>query len=213
MASVYQQSSNILKLYNSRNVILQQLKVQGYDVSSYEEFSINEVHIMNNNKQIDMLFKNEEGKKAYIKYYMNKSLRPQNIHDIIDDLFNLEQILDKSDMLVIVTKDKSSRETLIGEVKQLYAESNIYLNIIDIMSLQFNVLEHEMVPKHIKLKSEEIEEFKKSYNIVKDSNIPEISRFDPIAVAIGLRPGEMCKIIRLSITAFNGVYYRICINN
>jgi hypothetical protein len=73
---------------------LQQLNVQGYDVSSYEEFSINEVHIMNNNKQIDMLFKNEEGKKAYIKYYMNKSLRPQNIHDIIDDLFNLEQILD-----------------------------------------------------------------------------------------------------------------------
>ena len=70
-----------------------------------------------------------------------------------------------------------------------------------------------MVPKHIKLKSEEIEEFKKTYNIIKDSSIPEISRFDPIAVAIGLRPGEMCKIIRPSITAFDGIYYRICINN
>ena len=115
--------------------------------------------------------------------------------------------------MCIRDRDKSSRETLIGEVKQLWAENSIYINIIDIMSLQYNVLNHEMVPKHTKMTHDQVIEFKKRYNIIDNSNIPEISRFDPVSIAIGLRPGEICKIDRASITAINGVYYRYCINN
>ena len=193
--------------------MLTQLESQGYNTENYNEFSVNELHIMHNNKQIDMLVSNETGNKAYIKYYLGRALRPQNIHDFIDDLFNLENILNKSDTLIIITKDKSSRETLMAEVKQLWAENSIYVNIIDLMSLQFNVLEHEMVPSHKKLNNEEINDFKKRYNIIDNTNIPEISRFDPVAIAIGLRPGEICKIIRPSITSITGNYYRYCINN
>jgi len=211
--SLYQQSSQITKLYNSRKTLLTQLESQGYNTENYNEFSINELHIMHNNKQIDMLVSNEKGSKAYIKYYLGRSLRPQNIHDFIDDLFNLESILNNNDMLIIITKDKSSRDTLMAEVKQLWAEDSIYVNIIDIMSLQFNVLEHDMVPKHIKLNEEKVVEMKKRYNIVDNSNIPEISRFDPVAIAIGLRPGDICEIIRPSITSITGTYYRYCINN
>lgn len=213
MSSLYQQSSQITKLYSSRKVLLTQLESQGYNTENYNEFSVNELHIMHNNKQIDMLVSNETGNKAYIKYYLGRALRPQNIHDFIDDLFNLENILNKSDTLIIITKDKSSRETLMAEVKQLWAENSIYVNIIDLMSLQFNVLEHEMVPSHKKLNNEEINDFKKRYNIIDNTNIPEISRFDPVAIAIGLRPGEICKIIRPSITSITGNYYRYCINN
>ena len=50
-------------------------------------------------------------------------------------------------------------------------------------------------------------------NIVDNSKIPEISRFDPVAIAIGLRPGDICEIIRPSITSITGTYYRYCINN
>lgn len=213
MASVYQQSSQISKLYQSRLTILDQLEEQGYNIENYSEFSINEMHIMHANKQVDMLVSNEQGKKVYIKYYLGRSLRPQNIHDIIEDLFTLESILTTDDTLIIITKDKSSRETLTSEVKQLWAENGTYINIIDIMSLQYNVLKHEMVPKHIKMNADDIAEFKKRYNIVDNANIPEISRFDPVAIAIGLRPGEICRIERPSITAITGVYYRYCINN
>tara|TARA_B100001057_G_scaffold486105_1_gene566727 strand:+ start:644 stop:1285 length:642 start_codon:yes stop_codon:yes gene_type:complete len=213
MSSLYQQSSQISKLYTSRKVLLKQLESQGYNTENYDEFSINELHIMHNNKQIDMLLSNNRGSKAYIKYYLGRSLRPQNIHDFIDDLFNLESILTNKDMLIIITKDKSSRETLMAQVKQLWAEDLIYVNIIDIMSLQFNVLEHEMVPSHKKLNDEQIIEMKKRYNIVDNSKIPEISRFDPVAIAIGLRPGDICEIIRPSITSITGNYYRYCINN
>jgi len=210
--ATYQQSSDVLRLYNARKVILKQLEEQGYNIENYDEFSINEVHIMNNNKQNDMLLTNTNGSKVYVKFYLSKSLRPQNIHDMIEDLYNLEQILNTSDTLFIITKDRSSRETLVNEMKQLYAESNIYLIIIDISSLQYNILEHQMVPKHTKMTDEQIEAFKKKYNIVDTSSIPEISRFDPAAVAIGLKPGEICKIIRPSKTAIYSEYYRICIN-
>ena len=52
--SLYQQSSQITKLYNSRKTLLTQLESQGYNTENYNEFSINELHIMHNNKQIDM---------------------------------------------------------------------------------------------------------------------------------------------------------------
>ena len=40
---------------------------------------------------------------------------------------------------------------------------------------------------------------------------PEISRFDPVAQAIGLRPYQLCKIYRKSPTASVSIYYRLCI--
>ena len=49
------QSSTTTALYKSRTNLLSLLKDQGFDTKDYEEFSINEVHIMNNNKQLDML--------------------------------------------------------------------------------------------------------------------------------------------------------------
>ncbi|MAP67208.1 MAG: hypothetical protein CMF80_05855 [Candidatus Marinimicrobia bacterium] len=209
----YQQSNDVLRIYNARTNILKQLEIQGYNIETYNEFSINEVHIMNNNKQNDMLLTHSNGEKIYVKFYLSKSLRPQNIHDMIEDLFNLEQILTEKDTLMIITRDRSSRDTLVSEMKQLYAENNIYLSIIDIAALQFNIIDHKMVPRHIKLTPEQVAEFKKQYNIIDDSYIPEISRFDPAAVAIGLKPGEICKILRTSKTAIYSPYYRICINN
>ena len=63
-----------------------------------------------------------------------------------------------------------------------------------------------------KLKSIFCEILKKEleYNIVDDSQFPKISRFDPVAMAIGIRPEELCKIIRPSKTAIESNYYRIC---
>ncbi len=49
------------------------------------------------------------------------------------------------------------------------------------------------------------------YNITDKSQFPQISRFDPVAKAICLRPGQVCKIIRPSKTAIETTYYRFCI--
>ena len=41
--------------------------------------------------------------------------------------------------------------------------------------------------------------------------LPEISRFDPQALALCIRPGDVCKFIRNSSTALEYNYYRICV--
>ena len=46
-----------------------------------------------------------------------------------------------------------------------------------------------------------------------DTEFPELSRFDPVAQAIGIRPGQVCKITRSSKTAIEAPYYRICFQN
>ena len=52
---------------------------------------------------------------------------------------------------------------------------------------------------------------KKKFNIVNNSQLPEISRFDPVAQSLCMRPGEVCEILRPSKTAIKSPYYRICI--
>lgn len=205
-------SGNTSIVHKSRETILEYLSNQGYNISDYENTSINEVHIMLQNKQLDMLVENDEGRKVYVKYHLAKSLRPQYIHDIIDDLFNLEQILKPEDSVVVIIKDEPN-DTMINLLKHLYADRGIYIAVFNIARLQFNILEHVMVPNHKKLSDEEIVAFKKEFNITSNDQIPEISRFDPVALAIGLRPDNICKIIRPSRISITGDYYRICINN
>ena len=83
--------------------------------------------------------------------------------------------------------------------------------ILNIKRLQFNILEHSLVPPHRLLKETEVTEVKKKHNLKSLSEFPDISRFDPVALAIGMRPGEICEIIRPSKTAITGVYYRVCV--
>ena len=202
-------------IYNSRKTLLQYLSDQGYDISHYDEFSINEVLAMISNNQLDMLIDeetdNEDKKKVYIKYHLKKSLRPQYIDEFVEDLYHLDNILKKNDTLVVVSKDDPN-DSLKKYLKQLYADDNIFVTVISLKRLQFNVLNHELVPKHRILSSTEQEEFLKKYNITQSSQVPEISRFDPVALCIGLKPGSIVHITRPSKTAIEGVYYRYCIN-
>jgi len=205
-----QSSQNTSLLFKSRTILLKLLQEQDFNITDYEEFSVNEVHIMNNNKQLDMLMsKTEKPDKIYVKYPLAKTLRRENINDYIDDLYNLEQVLNKGDTLMILIK-QDPNEPLLNILNQIWEQDGIFIIIYNLNRLQFNILEHEYVPKHIILSDTETIEFKKNFNINNDSEIPQISRYDPVAVAIGIRPGQVCKIIRPSKTAITSNYYRIC---
>ena len=89
----------VSKIYKSRNIILDLLKRRGFNTNDYEGFSINEVHIMNTNKQLDLLLTNPDTKKkVYVNYRHTKKISPVIIHEMVDDLFNVEEILDKKDL-------------------------------------------------------------------------------------------------------------------
>jgi DNA-directed RNA polymerase subunit H (RpoH/RPB5) len=61
------------------------------------------------------------------------------------------------------------------------------------------------------MNSIEVAEIMTKYSVKDKIQFPEISRFDPVARVIGLRPGDMCHIIRPSKTAIETNYYRVCV--
>ena len=205
-----QSSDTISSVFKSRQNLLKLLNEQKYDIKDYEEFSVNEVHIMFNNKQLDMLMSQpQDNKKIYVKYHLAKTLRRENINDYIDDLYNLEQVLTKGDTLMIVIKQEP-HDPLLAILNQIWEQEGIFIIIYNLERLQYNILEHSYVPKHIILNNEEVEQLKKTFNITNNKELPQISRYDPVALAIGMRPGQICKIIRPSKTAITTDYYRIC---
>ena len=207
-------SSLISQIYKSRNIILDLMENQDYNVIDYKGFSINEVNTMKVNNQLDMILeKNEKDetkkRKIYIRYYLAKALRPNNLQEMIDDLFNVEEVLTKEDTLYIIVKDEVN-ETLLNTLKHIWETDKIFIVIQPLKRLQFNILEPVLVPNHRILSLSETIQIKNRYNIINDSQFPDISRFDPVAQAIGIRPGEVCEIIRPSKTAITAPYYRIC---
>ena len=210
-------SSLIDSVYKSRKIILELMKKQGYNVEDYTNFSISEVNAMYQNKQLDMLLEQAEEntetnrkRKIYIRYYLAKKIADKNIQEMIDDLFNLEEILTKDDTLMIITKDDLN-ETLTNVLKHIWEQDNILIVIQNIKRLQFNLLDHVLVPSHRILSTEEVKKVKLRYNITDHAQFPDISRFDPVAQIIGIRPGQVCEIIRPSKTAITGLYYRTCV--
>ena len=208
---------SISDLYKSRNIIIEIMRDIGYGVNDYANFSITELNSMRQNNQLDMLLEkttaNADTKrknKMYIRYYLGKIIRPANLQEMIDDLFNLEEILKNEDTLFIIIKDEPN-ETLLNEVKHIWEKDGIFIVVESIKRLQFNILKHSMVPKHRILSTQETDVVMKRYNITQKVNFPDISRFDPVARAIGIRPGDVCHIIRPSKTAIEADYYRICI--
>lgn len=202
---------NIISVFKSRNNILDILETRGFNVSNYKGFSVNEVHSLVTNNVLDMLVTNSDtGKKVYIKYFnLDKSIRPSNVHEIVESLFNIEQVLELEDELIIIVKDEPN-ETLQKLQVSIYEHDKIYINLINIERLQFNILNHSLVPKHTVLSDREKEEIKKKYNINRDFEFPSISRFDPLSQVLGIRPGELFEIERSSKTAIKSKFYRIC---
>ena len=203
-------NSHIISIYNARKNLLEILEEREFDITPYNNFTINEIGIMLETNQLDMLLeKNSTKKKIYVKFYVSKVLKTQNIYDMVEDLFHIENILSKNDDFIIITKDQPN-ETLIQNVKDIWMSDNIYISLLNIKRLQFNILKHELNPPHIKLTKEEKIDFIKKYNILHDSQIPDISYFNPVSLVMGFRPGDIIHIKRKSRTSIETDFYRIC---
>jgi len=77
---------------------------------------------------------------------------------------------------------------------------------------QFNIMKHELVPKHIIINEEEKKQLFKKYNITPDQ-LPQIMNDDPVSISIGAKPGQIIKIIRKSHTAEEAVVYRLVVES
>jgi DNA-directed RNA polymerase subunit H (RpoH/RPB5) len=221
-------NSSLFKLHSTaRNNLIYYLKNIDYDCSSVENFSLEEIDLMINHKQLNFRVENKKTNEAcYVHYYNNlyytsgctslkmggnSNLKSSTLLDIVRDVYELKGLLEKKDTLLIVTTDYSE-EGIVRELKYLWEEERIFVVILKIETLQINILKHNYVPKHIRLSKEEKDELYIKYNIDNNEQLPEISRYDPVAKIILLRPGEVCKIIRYDKISFTNDFYRICVS-
>ena len=209
-------SSRIISIYKSRQTILAQLQSQGYNIEDYENFSMNEIDSMLSNSQLDMFINNEEqNSKIYIKYYFTvkqstKQIKKEVLDNIIEDLFIIEEVLTKNDTLIVIIDDEPN-DSIINRIKYLYDHDGIFVIIHNIHRLQYNILDHILVPNMKVLNDKDENEIMKKFQITDKSQLSEISRFDPQALVVGLRPGNICHIQRPSTTALTSDYYRVCV--
>lgn len=198
---------SVVDVFKSRNTILKILKERGYPTSDYENYDISHVASMIDTDQLNMMITGPNN-KAFIHYQMKSKL---NLNKVISSLYDEETApLSPVDDLIIIYKAEPN-DTLRAEMDELWNRSGIYVTILNIKRLQFNILEHVAVPKHRVLSEKERDEFFIKYNIKSNHDIPTISRYEPVASVHCMRPGQVCCIERKSKTAGNTLYYRVCV--
>jgi len=221
MASQQVSYSYIYSVYQSRKILLELMQKQGYNIEEYESFSISEVNSMLNSKQLDMFLEKKNNDifttssdRIYICYGHYPRITPNDLANTIKDLYNTignyPSKLMPNDTLMLIIKDDPN-ETMVEMLKHIWETEGKYIIVNSIKRLQFNILQHSLVPPHRILTILETEEVMKKYNIDNIVQFPEISRFDPVSVAIGIKPNEVCEILRPSKTSIIAKYYRVCI--
>ena len=201
--------SNITEIHTSRKNLLKQLKMGGYNVDSHES-TLSEIYYMDEHNELDFKVSSDNGDILSVKYL--KTINSKGLQTITSELFN-EDGFDPNINKILIMVDAEPNASVQETVKQIYAEENVCLIVYNIKRLLFNIQEHKMVPKHRILSDIEKSSFLEKYTVVNPkSELPTISRFDPVALSIFIKPGQICEITRSTINGLTSNYYRLCVN-
>lgn len=190
--------------------VIDQLRTRGFDMSNYEGASLQEISAMLESKQLTINVGSAETGGVHVLFHVHKGLRPPQLLDFVEENYDRSTNIGAGGELIIIAKDQPN-DTLKQEIVRLWVDDKKYVNVRGLDTMQFNVLEHSLVPPHTIATADTVADLKTRLGMIRDDQFPEISRFDACAVAIGLRPHQIVKITRPSRTAVVGDYYRRCI--
>ena len=214
-SSNHQKSTFIKDIYVARKHLMFYLNNLGFDVSEYSQFNISEINAMSQKNsgefsELDFLVSNaEKGTQCYVKHNVYTStLKQADIENYVMDFYEEN---DKKKTSLIIVSLNPANDTIQKVVKQMWKKYQEYVVVMDLRSLQFNILKHSYVPLHEKLEEKEKQEVFAKYNISHSGQLPEISMFDPVAKVLLMRPDELCKITRYDKISMQNEFYRICV--
>ncbi|MGQ9720998.1 MAG: DNA-directed RNA polymerase subunit H [Candidatus Jordarchaeum sp.] len=178
---------------SSEEKIIGFLKLRGYEVKEIEE--------------------KKEGNYRLIKAIKNGEetifiIRSYDAQKVIGTALvrGLKEIMDEKG---------ASKGFLVGgkrstpKAREIATDSNIEL-IVDYPIL--NIFDHYLVPKHEIAEPQEYSKILEKYNIKKE-DLPWIRVSDPAVKAIGVKAGDIIKIIRDSKTAGKTIIYRYVVDD
>ena len=145
---------------------------------------------------------NDPNKKIrlYYQYFPGQKINTDNINEYLK-LMRAASI--NSGIIIISGKLSQQAKQKVQEINK-----ELQVEIFSVNELVVDITEHELVPKHILLSKEEKDHLLKRYRI-KENQLPKILVTDPVARFLGLKRGDVVKIIRVSETAGRYITYRI----
>ena len=190
----------IKQLYKIRVTSLEMVEDRGYTIPEHiKKLQFENFKLLYETKNIDISFKNDDN-NVYLYYHINdtKNLGKNDLKVLIKNIHEETKDLNTLIILILNTKPNASVK------KELQNELYKFTEIFQRKHLVFNISKHILVPKHILLTKEEKAEVLEKYNVT-ELQLPKIKLNDPMAKYLGLKIGDVCKILRTT------PYYRICI--
>ncbi len=202
-------------LLNARNNIIKMMDFRGYDISKIPILSTKEIEIFDDIKNdkkkktnpFNLIFKKEED-TIEINFIFSK-MTEKKLEEFINKFFEDKDFSKNS--LIIILKDKDNENILQSKAYQVYQLYKYFTQVYSINNLQQNIIEHSFVPNHILLNKSEEKELMNKYRLDSKRKLPYITKYDPVAKYIGMKPGNICKIIRSSETSGIYISYRYCV--
>ena len=203
--------SDIYRVSNAYTVLLDILKDRGFNVSEYEGFSKSQVASMIASNQMDLLLKSGGGKKVYVRFELERAPELLKLADQFFDAFGEEPpVLMEHDDLIIVSKD-GANDSKMEVLNDLWENRKIYVCLLSLADLQFNKFKAAYVPPTMTiLNEEETKNMMAKFYVMELQQLPTMSRYDPMSLLLGLRPGQVCKVERESVAALSLDFYRVC---
>lgn len=210
---------SINSIAKSKNIVLKQLKDRGFDTTPYENFddeTIGTQYRSNDDYSLDMFIEHTDPTKgrAYVHYRKNP-IKKTNIDNEYKSFFQLDEdepgtLTTNDELHIICLQDENISDNILSAIITL-SSYKIYMTIRTLSQTKFDC-RIDWIPKHEYVTETEYKENNKLPDKHDTSIINTMSRFDPQAQAIGLRPGQICRIIRPSPIASREVVYRRCID-
>jgi len=215
------------KLFSSRKVILDMLEKRGFNVDTYKNYTIVELEAMKQNstsqskttaevQPLDIMTEqNSDGNKALIKYIFTSKIKVSSVASLLIELKENET-LTEGDTFILITKDRNigkaaGQDTIIeSQLEALYNEHKVFVQMFWVDKLITNIMDHEIVPEHNIISSNEKENLLERFNIATYNQLPLILKTDPVAMFLGMRRGDVCRITSPSETSGEYISYRYC---
>ena len=193
------------------------LKSRGDDITLFEE---HEASVEKDKYERDACTIEFETSNTTLIFALTKQTRKNIILELKAELKGDETTVSafvkkhkgKQNIILIFNNDSITLPLIsqLNKYDKLFQKNGGMLQYFQIKQLMFNPTKHEYVPEHIKLKDDEIAEFMKKYMIRSKLDMSRIYPSDPIAKWLGLKQGDIVKIIRYNENSGESFYYRSC---
>ena len=154
-------------------------------------------------RNIDIFIHDETtGNKIYLFFQIDDSFGKNDMKTLVERTFR--NYADDGIHMILMLKEEEN--TTLGKEKSKILYRNV--EIFHQKMFTINITRHSFVPKHIILSPEEEEQVLEKYQTPK-SKFPIIPASDAQARYYGMKPDQMCKILRIDPEVGYSISYRV----